>query len=84
MVGTQLFIILDPPLTWVIYIAPKYRPSLGANQLFAVLKTRILEKYCCEQVLECFMLQLTQVWYLARLLPLMIGDKVTEGDEKNF
>ena len=45
-------------------IAPKYRSSLGVNQLFAVLKTRILEKYGCEQVLEFFMLQLRKcgIW----------------------
>lgn len=36
-------------------ISPKYRSSLGAIQLFAVLKTNLLEKYGCNQVLERFM-----------------------------
>ena len=36
-------------------IPPKYRSSLGAIQLFAVLRTTTLEKYGCNQVLEQFM-----------------------------
>ncbi len=36
-------------------IAPKHRSTLGAIQLFAVLKTSLLEKYGCDRVLETFM-----------------------------
>ncbi len=39
----------------ILHIAPKHRSTLGAIQLFSVLKTSLLEKYGCDHVLETFM-----------------------------